>query len=187
MPHPPPVLFLNGTSSVGKTTMAKEFQRQWGEPTLYASIDSFIFMFPQHVLDNDEVRKQVLWPLIGAFNKSLPNIVECGFPVIIDYVMESRVWLEQCLDSLAGFDVYFVGVECPLEELERREKERGDRQVGFARWQNDRVHQYGAYDLVIDTGALTPEACATKLCELLKSGTKPTAFDRLRDEGKKEK
>jgi len=49
-----PVLFLNGTSSSGKTTTAKAFQKLWQKPTLYASIDSFIFMFPQHVLDDDE-------------------------------------------------------------------------------------------------------------------------------------
>jgi len=124
----------------------------------------------------------VLWPLIRAFNQSLPNIVECGFPVVIDYVMESRVWLEQCLDSLLGYDVYFVGVECNLDELERREKERGDRQIGFARWQYDRVHQYGEYDLTIDTGNLSPEESAQKLNALLLSGVRPRAFDRLRNE-----
>ena len=177
-----PVLFLNGTSSAGKTTIAKAFQMQWSKPTLYASIDSFIFMFPQHVLDDDEVRKKALWPLVAAFNKSLPNIVECGFPVIIDYVLESRIWLDRCLDSLSGYEVFFVGVKCSIEELEKREKERGDRQIEFARWQYDRVHQYGEYDLTIDTERSSPEESAQKLCELLVSGTKPRAFEGLRNE-----
>ncbi len=177
-----PVLFLNGTSSAGKTTIAKAFQRIWHKPTLYASIDSFIFMFPPHVLNDDEVRKKALWPLIRAFNKSLPNIVECDFPVIVDYVMESPIWLDQCLDSLSGFDVFFVGIECSVEELERREKERGDRQVGFARWQFNRVHQYGEYDLTIDTERFSPEESAEKLSSLLVSGEKPQAFERLRKE-----
>jgi chloramphenicol 3-O-phosphotransferase len=57
-----PVLFLNGTSSVGKTSVARRFQKLWHEPSLYASIDSFIFMFPDHVLKDDEVRPEVLWP-----------------------------------------------------------------------------------------------------------------------------
>lgn len=112
----------------------------------------------------------------------MPNIVECGFPVVVDYVMESRVWLEQCLDSLSGCNVYFVGVKCSLDELERREKKRGDRQIGFARWQYDRVHQYGEYDLTIDTGNLSPEESALELSELLRSGSRPSAFERLRNE-----
>jgi chloramphenicol 3-O phosphotransferase len=71
--NPPGILFLNGTSSSGKTTIAREFQRIWRDPTLYASIDSFIFMFPEHILKDDEIRKKVLWPLISAFNRSLPR------------------------------------------------------------------------------------------------------------------
>jgi chloramphenicol 3-O phosphotransferase len=176
-----PILFLNGTSSAGKTTTAKAFQRLWHDPVLYASIDSFIFMFADHVLKSDEVRKDALWPLISAFNKSLPNIADTGFPVIVDYVMESKVWLDECVEQLKNYDVYFVGVLCPLDELERREIARGDRQVGFAKWQYDRVHRYGAYDFEIDTEANSPEECAAQLKDLLLSGKRPEAFERLRN------
>lgn len=96
--------------------------------------------------------------------------------------MESRVWLEECLESLTEYEVYFVGVKCPLEELERRELARGDRQVGFAKWQFERVHQYGEYDLELDTLACTPEECALQLKALMLSGNTPNAFDRLRRE-----
>jgi chloramphenicol 3-O phosphotransferase len=177
-----PIIFLNGTSSSGKTTIARALQRLWHDPMLYASIDSFIFMFADHVLRDDEVRKRALWPLISAFNQSLPHIAETGFPVVIDYVMESRAWLDECLSSLAGYQVYFVGVMCPLDELERREIARGDRQVGFARWQHDRVHRYGPYDLEVDTHTHSPESCAEQLKELLLSKTVPQAFARLRKE-----
>lgn len=37
---------------------------------------------------------------------------------------------------------------------------RGDRLAGLARWQVDRVHAGRAYDLEVDSGSLTPEACA---------------------------
>jgi hypothetical protein len=95
-----PVLFLNGTSSAGKTTVARQLQKLWEEPSLYASIDSFIFMFPDHVLKNDAIRKVVLWPLISAFNRSLPNLAECGFPLIVDHVMESPVWMKESVEAL---------------------------------------------------------------------------------------
>lgn len=177
-----PILFLNGTSSSGKTTTAKAFQQLWHDPVLYASIDSFIFMFADHVLRNDEVRKHALWPLISAFNRSLPHIADTGFPVVIDYVMETRAWLDECLTFLEPYDVFLIGVMCPLHELERREIARGDRQVGFARWQHDRVHRYGPYDLEIDTFGSSPEVCAGQLKDLLLSGIRPRAFERLRCE-----
>ena len=136
-------------------------------------------MFPEHVLRADEVRKRVLLPLISAFNRSLPNLASCGFPMIVDYVMESRTWPEEWVRYLDGHRVYFVGVKCPLEELERREQVRGNRQIGFARWQFERVHRYGSYDLEIDTHASTPQECAAQLKELLLSNPEPEAFPRL--------
>jgi chloramphenicol 3-O phosphotransferase len=175
-----PILFLNGTSSSGKTTTARAFQKLWYAPTLYASIDAFIFMFPDHVLKDDAVRPKVLWPLLSAFNRSLPNLAAAGFPMIVDYVLEADEWVRECVESLAAYEVLFVGVKCPLEELERREKARGDRQIGFARMQHGWVHRYGAYDFEIDTSKSTPEQCATELAALLQSGRKGQAFRRLR-------
>ncbi|MBP9914543.1 MAG: hypothetical protein KBF26_14180, partial [Opitutaceae bacterium] len=154
--------------------------RRWHEPTLYASNDAFIFMFPEHVLKDDSVRPKVLWPLLSAFNQSLPNLAACGFPMIVDYVLEAEEWVRECVESLAGYEVLFVGVKCPLDELERREKLRGDRQIGLARWQSERVHRFGAYDFEIDTGANTPEQVAAELQALLLSGRKGEAFPRLR-------
>jgi len=175
-----PILFLNGTSSAGKTSLARTFQKLWHEPTLYASVDAFIFMFPDHVLKDDAVRPNALWPLLSAFNRSLPNVAACGFPMVVDYVLEAEEWVRECVESLRDYDVLFVGIKCPLAELERREKARGDRQVGIARWQYERVHRFGAYDFEIDTRVNTPEAGAVQLKELLLSGRKGEAFGRLR-------
>lgn len=175
-----PILFLNGTSSAGKTSLARAFQRLWHEPSLYASNDAFIFMFPEHVLQDDSVRPKVLWPLLSAFNRSLPNLAACGFPMVVDYVLESEAWVRECVESLKDYEVLFVGIKCPLEELERRERARGDRQVGFARWQYELVHRFGPYDFEIDTSLNTPEQGAAQLQELLVSGRRGGAFSRLR-------
>lgn len=170
-----PILFLNGTSSSGKTTTCEAFQKLWHEPTYYASCDKFIFMLPPHVLQSDAIRPDALLPIISAFHQSLPHIAACGLPVITDHVLESEQWLIECAQSLKEYDVLFVGVKCPLEELERREIARGDRQIGFARMQYERVHRYGDYDFEIDTDRNTPEECAAQLKELLLSGQKGTA------------
>ena len=181
---PAPLLFLNGTSSSGKTSLAKAFQRLHAEPCLYASVDAFIFMFADHVRANDEVRRKVLPPVISAFHRSLPSLAACGFPVIVDHVIESRDWVEECAAALAGVRAYFIGVHCPLDILEHRERERGDRQIGFASWQFERVHRYGEYDFTIDTSQLSPEQGAKQLIALLHSDKKPQAFSRMQEEAK---
>lgn len=65
---------------------------------------------------------------------------------------------QQCYrDRLVGLEVYYVGLFAPLDDLEQREKDRGDRLLGLARWQHDRVHKGISYDLEIDTSAHSPK------------------------------
>lgn len=37
---------------------------------------------------------------------------------------------------------------------------RGDREIGLARWQFDKVHEGVRYDIELDTSRSTPEDCA---------------------------
>lgn len=177
----PPILFLNGTSSSGKTTVARTLQKLWREPLLYVSCDAFIFMLADHVLKDDAVRPKVLWPVLSPFNRSLAPIADCGLPLVIDYVLEADEWVYECVTSLVSHNVLFVGVKCPLGELERREKARGDRKIGLARWQLERVHRYGTYDFEIDTHAQSPDACAAQLRDLMVRAPLGRAFPRLRE------
>ena len=54
---------------------------------------------------------------------------------------------------LQPFDVFLVGVHCALEEIDRRERLRGDRRIGEAREhvEVDRIHDFGPYDFEVDT------------------------------------
>ena len=176
------VILLNGTSSSGKTTLATALQRAMPEPTLYVSNDKFIFMASDYVLKDDQMRPKVLLPLLSAFHRSLPLIAGCGFPMIIDHVIERRDWMEEIAEALRGFDVFFVKVECPLEELERREALRGDRQIGFAKIQLEWVHRHGDYDDEVNTFTQTTEQSVEQLKQLFYSGRKPTALERIRSE-----
>ncbi len=175
------VILLNGTSSSGKTTLAAALQKAMPEPLLYVSNDKFIFMTPDHVLKNDGLRPKVLMPLLSAFHRSLPLIAGCGFPMIIDHVIERRDWMDEIAEALRELNVYFVKVDCPLEELERREIARGDRQVGFAKMQLDWVHRHGDYDAEVNTYTHTLEQNVETLRQLLCSGTKPRALERYRE------
>lgn len=173
-------IFLHGTSSSGKTTVATAFQKAMEEPALYVSNDKFIFMAADHVLKDDKFRPKVLLPLLSAFHRSLPIIAKCGFPMIIDHVIERRDWMDEIAEQLDGLEVFFVKVECPLEELERREKERGDRKVGLAKWQYDIVHGFCAYDAVVDTQRDSVGEIVRQLKDLLYSGKPPSALAEYR-------
>jgi chloramphenicol 3-O phosphotransferase len=80
--------------------------------------------------------------------------------LIVDDVMLENEH-EEYVALLSGFETFFVGVFAPLDVLEARERERGDRLIGLARWQYDRVHRGKKYDLEVDSGGLGPLECAT--------------------------
>ncbi|MBX3740919.1 MAG: AAA family ATPase [Akkermansiaceae bacterium] len=175
-------ILLNGTSSSGKTTLATALQRAMPEPTLYVSNDKFIFMAPDEALKDDLIRPKLLMPLLSAFHRSLPLIAGCGFPMIIDHVIERTDWMDEIAQALRGFDVFFVKVGCPLEELERREAARGDRQLGFAKMQLGWVHRHGDYDNEVNTFTHTTEQNVEQLKQLFYSGKKPQALERIRNQ-----
>jgi chloramphenicol 3-O phosphotransferase len=75
----------------------------------------------------------------------------------------------------------FVRVDCPLEELERREKLRGDRSPGQAKWQYEHIHQHGTYDLTVNTFEMTVEACAVEIIKLLDRVEEWKAFRDIKD------
>jgi len=87
-----------------------------------------------------------------------------GNNLIVDDVMLENEH-EEYATLLSGFETLFVGVFAPLGVLEARERERGDRMIGLARWQYDRVHRGKKYDLEIDSGSLGPLECATLIKE----------------------
>jgi chloramphenicol 3-O phosphotransferase len=49
--------------------------------------------------------------------------------------------------------------------IEARERARGDRTPGLARWQHDKVHAGIAYDLELDAAAATPVELAGRTRE----------------------
>jgi chloramphenicol 3-O phosphotransferase len=65
--------------------------------------------------------------------------------------------------------VVLVGIKCPLDVLEQRERERGDRIIGIARYQFDRVHTNKQYDLVINSAEMSAVMCAEAIHSYLQS------------------
>ena len=180
------IIFLNGVSSSGKTTIAKTLQARLTQPYCWLSVDNFInTMMVERFFTNEEFMKTggVQWILkaVDAFHKSIKIFSNAGLNVIADHVLQERKWLDECLDLLCDNEVLFVHVTCPLEELRRREKERGDRQIGQGESQLAMLNPKDEmYDISVGTFNHSKEACADEIIELLEQPEKLKAFETLR-------
>jgi chloramphenicol 3-O phosphotransferase len=103
---------------------------------------------------------------------------EAGNNLIVDHIIEQEQWLADLVQLLAPSDVFFVGVHCPLPELERRERQRADRRPGEARRDFDSVHRFTEYDLDIDATQAT-EGNVARLLTAWQARSRPTAFERI--------
>ena len=97
--------------------------------------------------------------LIDSMAPAVRALVDGGNPVIFDHVLHDEAMHRSCLTAFAGLDVLKVGVTCPVEILEARERARGDRVLGRARGLAEIVHTFMPYDVTVDTGALSPQDC----------------------------
>lgn len=155
----PDILFLNGTSSSGKTTLSKLLQDQLEDVYLHVPLDAFGAMFPQSKLGDEELRSSAEPKLFAGFYHSIAALVNCGNKVIVDTVAFKHQ--EPMFSSLfQSFPVLYVAVKCPLEELEKREIIRGDRSVGLARSQFSEVHGSLRYHIEVNTHEQSVEECA---------------------------
>jgi chloramphenicol 3-O phosphotransferase len=96
--------------------------------------------------------------ILDAVAPAVRALVDGGNPVIFDHVLHDRAMHESCRKAFAGLDVFTVGVTCPVDVLEARERERGDRVLGRARGLAGVVHGFLTYNITVDTGAMTTAA-----------------------------
>ena len=81
---------------------------------------------------------------------------------------------------LGRHDVFFVGLHCPLEELERRARLRGGRKVDEARADFRTTHTFSAYDFECSSTEGANEV-AEKVIKAWSVRGSPSAFATMRD------
>ena len=178
------IIFLNGTSSSGKSSIAGQLLLMLDPPHFHLSVDAINGMrAKQKTRELDDAELQaVLTRTRAGFHRAVAGLAEAGNDVIADHVLSEPWRLLDCLAVMAGYQVVFVGVRCSQGELERRERERGDRTPGMAAAQEALVHAHGLYDVECDTTTASPYDCAVRIRDFLRTGPEPTAFDRLRSQ-----
>ena len=117
---------------------------------------------------------------MSGMHQAIAALSQAGNNVIADYVLIERQWVQECADLFADLPALFLGVHCPLEVLEQRERERGDRTLGQARTYFRKVHAHWIYDLDVDTSRSSPVECALQINQRLQDGPPPQAFKMLR-------
>ena len=105
--------------------------------------------------------------LVDAMARAVRTLIDRGNPVIFDHVLHDRSMYESYRAATAGLDVFSVGVTCPVDALEKRERARGDRVLGRARGLSEVVHTFCTYDTMVDTGTMTPEVCVKSVLDAL--------------------
>ena len=163
-PEPAPrgpgrIILLNGASGSGKSTLARRLRAAMAEPFLHVSSDHLVDsgMLPRRTEDGGpfdwwhEVRPR----FFAGFHRCLPALASAGNDLVVEHIIEFPSWRAELGRLLRGFDVFLVGVHCDLDEIDRRERRRGDRRIGEGRTHVtvDRIHSFGPYDLEIDTTA----------------------------------
>ncbi|WP_240231182.1 chloramphenicol phosphotransferase CPT family protein [Devosia lacusdianchii] len=194
------IVILNGTPRAGKSSIAKAMQDTLPGNWINLGVDAQNRTLPAGLIPGIGLRpggerphlEAVIPDLYFALYDTIAAHARLGFDVVADlghHDSYSRPLgiLPACARRMAGLDVLFVGVRCPIDEIMRRRN--ADPQSGFyvggdgipapvQRWQ-DAVHVPGIYDLELDTGTLAPEACVPLIAEALKTAPRPRAFEKL--------
>lgn len=202
--QPGQIILLNGTSSVGKSTIAKQLQEILPQPYLHMGIDHFLGAAPWSRLmvygDSTAQTDAEGWflpfrdgALIGAprlgpvayqwldgMYAAFATLATAGINLIVDDVIYDPQVLRSAVLRLAELPVLFVGLHCPVAEAVRREVARGDRAPGGAAIFHGLVHRHGVYDLQIDTAQASPAECAEQIQLALAQRHPQTALSQLR-------
>lgn len=165
------VVVLNGTSSSGKTTLARAVQKLAPRVFLNFSIDSILSTLPESAIERIVAGADISdlnYPkLVHAYYACVRQLLELGHDLIIDNAVTVPYHVEHLEAAIAGNRAILIGLHCPPEVLAERERIRGDRRLGLAALQHPRIHSLLRYDLEIDTSRTSADDAARDVLRLL--------------------
>ena len=178
------VVLLNGVSSSGKSTLARQLLADFDTPWFHMGVDMFGAMRAEaqtHDLDQASLI-EVLRRTRAGFHRAVRAMALAGNNIVMDHVLSEPWRLTDLLAVMADVDVVFVGVHCDDNVLVEREAARGDRVVGIAAAQTELTHAHGLYDVEVDTSADDVQTCAMRVRDYLAQHPDQTlrAFRALR-------
>jgi chloramphenicol 3-O phosphotransferase len=142
------IIVLNGTSSSGKSTLAKALRPALPATFCYYTSDQLADagFRPLDITARGETREA----FFVGFHRSIAAYASAGLDLLIEHIVETSEWCLSLKSLLSPYDCFWVGVHAPLKTLKEREALRGDRQDGEAEF-HLRTHNYCTYDISVDT------------------------------------
>ena len=203
------VILLNGTSSAGKTTVARMIQQLRPEPIQHIALDQFRDGLPDRFrglnspagtpgargLNVVPVRGRPGEPevsgtaiqfgdvglrMLTGMRHAIAAFAKAGNDVVVDDMRLDPNYFSDYLTALAGIDVIFAAIHCNQATLDQRETERPGRFPGTAVLHAHSVHAECIYDVEVDTSTMSARQCAKSILAAERTPPNPCAFDRLR-------
>lgn len=185
------IIFFNGVSSTGKSTLSRIIQKKLDEPYHWLNVDNFMSFtdMSHHPSTYFEKGKDP----VSVFPHVVKLYSDLGINVIVDVAFMKwqgpRLFLaeetmKKCLDLLHDYPVLYAHITCPYHELERRHRERGDRGKGRAlnlEYKEDELvgDTNSIYDLIINTHTETNEEIVNRIIKSVSTIEKMSAFKKL--------
>ncbi len=194
------IILLNGSSSAGKSTLAKTLQRLLPDPYQHLALDQYRDGLPDGYrglnspsgstgasglnivpvnLDGEPVTRIEFGEhgeaVLRAMRQSVAEFAKQGLNVVVDDLLFKPQYLLDYAVRLAEHSVWCVGVKCELWRVNEREAARLGRFPGTAQAHMEELHGHGlAYDIEVDTTYDSAEQCARRIIAAL--ARPPTAL-----------
>ena len=197
------VIVLNGCSSAGKTTLARELQRLANEYFQYIALDQFRDGLPPalrglnsskedpgyrglNVVPEIKNGKPVTSIKFGEYGeevlkvmrRAVAQLAQAGCSVVVDDILFEKKYLFDYAKVLEPNTSWLVAVKCDLDIVRAREAKRSGRFPGTADSHYDSIHEHGtAYDIEVNTSRTQASVLAKEIIEGMK--IPPSAFSSL--------
>ena len=169
------IIVLNGVSSSGKSTLAKEITKL--RPDFFAfSIDDYDIVIEK--MEDRANQRLISVETEHFYYRNVAMFSDRGVHLILDQILHDPLIVQNFYETLNGYPILLVGVHCPTEELASREKARGNRQIGQAIAQLSFVHQQEYYDVEVNTYTNSIMECAQNIVDRLESDLPLTGFKK---------
>lgn len=183
------IIVINGTSSVGKSSIAKEIHLMTKRPFVTFCMDGFFSMLNPRFdgLGVDHLRNRDGDFKLGFYTSDISQgyrievgelgqkldfaMAQCvavcanrGLNLVVPTVISSKELFHHYKFSFQKFESFFVYVDCDRDEIKRRETSRDDRLKGTSLDLLDRFETKNDHDLIIDSTTKSPKELAIEIC-----------------------
>ena len=163
------IIFLNGVTSSGKTTIVEAMQARRDVIFYVVATDLFQEMVGEQYLEEDYWK--YLSEVIIMMYHTAKLYSDMGKNVLIDGILVEREQIkphyQQLMEIMKDSPMDIVEVYCPLEICRQRNIERGDRFESQSEEQAELMNKEIKYRMRVDTSRFSAEECAEQIVKEL--------------------